>query len=325
MDDSDAPDTLVFSGGGPAALAFVGSLRYLEHTGRMSKVRCMVGSSAGAIVAFLCTLGMGADDIGAWVLERMIRCGLASFDVEGVLELPTRMGLDDGERVTDSLREILRERCGGRTDVTFMELAKCTGKELVVCAANLSLVRHEFFGVETTPDVSVLLALRMSFGVPILFTPVIYKQCVYVDGALFNNLPIDWVMARGASCRVLALNLVLMPPPQTTATSVVPPPTSLDAYLGLLVRALLTRACMPVVPPMHPPVPAPNVNILSIDCTGEVGGDCMFFSVRSLCFEMDDALVQRLIQLGYDVVKTWGDPSIDIKSPGEMKHPAGLG
>ena len=37
----------------------------------------------------------------------------------------------------------------------------------------------------------VLLAIRMSFSIPFVFTPVKYNNNFYVDGSVLNDFPID--------------------------------------------------------------------------------------------------------------------------------------
>ena len=62
-------DTVVFSGGGPAGVTFVGCIRYLEHLGIAGAVRTYVGTSAGAIMAVLCASGLTADELQAWLVR----------------------------------------------------------------------------------------------------------------------------------------------------------------------------------------------------------------------------------------------------------------
>ena len=39
---------------------------------------------------------------------------------------------------------------------------------------------------------SIILAIRMSISIPIIFTPVNYKNNLYVDGGICNNFPINY-------------------------------------------------------------------------------------------------------------------------------------
>jgi hypothetical protein len=77
-----------------------------------------------------------------------------------------------------------------KEDITFSELYSLTNKKIIIYGTNYRLGRSEIFSFENTPDMSILLAIRISISVPVIFTPVIYNDNYYVDGALTNNFPI---------------------------------------------------------------------------------------------------------------------------------------
>ena len=70
-----------------------------------------------------------------------------------------------------------------------MELAKKSGKNLIVCVTNISKGRAEYLSVDTTPDLPITLALRMTSAIPMVFEPVKYKDDYYLDGALTDGFP----------------------------------------------------------------------------------------------------------------------------------------
>ena len=78
-----------------------------------------------------------------------------------------------------------------KDDLTFEELFKLTKKNLLIIGTNYTTQTEEVFSYDTTPNMSILIALRISISVPILFTPVLYNTYYYVDGCLVNNFPID--------------------------------------------------------------------------------------------------------------------------------------
>jgi predicted acylesterase/phospholipase RssA len=182
---------LVLGGGGPWAVAFIGALEYLEHTGLLSDVKQIVSCSAGALIGFLLCLGMSAVDIRRFLLDRFRKNRCHCLDVEQVFDVVEKWGLDDGNRIMGCLQDAL-QLFMDRRDVTFLDFAKLSGKDLVVCASNVTTGAHEFMCMARTPQLSVITALRMSMAVPFLFTPVLHEGCVYLDGGLFNNYPVDY-------------------------------------------------------------------------------------------------------------------------------------
>jgi predicted acylesterase/phospholipase RssA len=321
-------DAIILSGGGAATITFVGALRYLEHIGCLHKAGTLVGTSAGAILALLVSLGMGSHDVRAWLMENLGSGDLSSLDPERIFEFAERLGVDDGCRMLGCMRRTLQSRgvpcASGDGDPTFLELAKHTGKNLVVCAANLTLVRHEFFCVDTTPDVSVLLAVRMSFGIPLLFTPIFHRGCCYVDGGLFDNCPVDYLHRQDAPKCGSALALSISYTPQkaddndnVTATTVGSgdggnvrgPAMGVAAYVRMLLRAMFVKANAAV------PCRADDPRMTVVDITPP--DDAMrtmwnAFSFDEFAFRLDKTFVDHHMQHGYTALRNAFEQS-DIK------------
>jgi NTE family protein len=82
-------------------------------------------------------------------------------------------------------------------DFTFEDLKELSttneAKELYLIGANLSTGYSEIFSYETTPNMKVVDAVRISMSLPFFFSSVKHKITgdIYVDGGLFDNYPID--------------------------------------------------------------------------------------------------------------------------------------
>jgi predicted acylesterase/phospholipase RssA len=61
-----------------------------------------------------------------------------------------------------------------------------------VIGTNYSKGEEAVFNYNKTPDMSIVTAIRISISVPIIFTPVLYKNEYYIDGALTNTFPINY-------------------------------------------------------------------------------------------------------------------------------------
>jgi hypothetical protein len=230
-----ALDTLVLSAGGPDGISFVGAIRWLEgHAPRaLAAMRTLVGCSAGAIVALFLSLGMSSDDMRAWVARGFEGGALTEADLDGVFSLIDRCGIDDGAQIVDALREVVRERLGD-PHATFADVERHTGRRLVVCVSNLDSGERELLSVDTAPGMSVVLAVRMSISIPLLFTPVVHAGSLYVDGAIFDFCPTDCGGTGAALVLVIA---------DTTVRKVRASAADLDIadYVALLGRAIKWR------------------------------------------------------------------------------------
>jgi predicted acylesterase/phospholipase RssA len=195
------PDTLIFSGGGQDGLAFIGCIRRMEESPEtLSMVKTIVGCSAGAMVGSMLAVGMDSRAMESLVLRSVDDKSFVELDIEGVFTAAERLGLDDGERVMAPLRSVVMERYGTE-DVTFIDLLKSTGKCLVICVTNLEECRQELMSVDTTPDLGILAAVRMSISFPMIFAPVRWRGRTYVDGGLSEYCPTSHLYGDSRSAR----------------------------------------------------------------------------------------------------------------------------
>jgi hypothetical protein len=77
-------------------------------------------------------------------------------------------------------------------DITFKELYLNYNKKFTVIGTNLSKGIEAAFNYINTPNMSIITAVRISISIPIIFTPVLYNDEYYVDGALTNIFPINY-------------------------------------------------------------------------------------------------------------------------------------
>lgn len=174
-------ETLVLSGGGMKGVVTLGAVAGLRRSGALKHVRRVVGTSAGALVAAAFALDRASvrlvDDLGAVRYEPDMDLGrlLVSF------------GLDSGRHLDAWIAALL----GGET-LTFAEVRRRTGVDLIVCATNLTQRRAEYFGPDSTPDMDVALALRMSCAIPLYFAAVSHASQLFVDGGVADNFPLEW-------------------------------------------------------------------------------------------------------------------------------------
>ena len=70
-------------------------------------------------------------------------------------------------------------------DITFIELYNITKKNLSMIGTNYTKGTEVCFNHINYPTLSVIKAIRISISVPLLFTPVLYNNDYYVDGAIY--------------------------------------------------------------------------------------------------------------------------------------------
>lgn len=182
---------LVFNGGGFRGIAFIGALKHLETNNfetqsfKKEQIQKIVGTSSGSVFAFLYTIGYTPDEL----LNIILDMNLKEFCSLSLTNLFKNLGLDNGQKVISWLKKLAQEK-NISPDITFQELKIDMNKELYVVCTNLNSYKTEIMSWESAPDLSIIQAIRMSIAVPFVFTPIKFKDNLYVDGALLSEFPI---------------------------------------------------------------------------------------------------------------------------------------
>ncbi|HCU57597.1 MAG TPA: hypothetical protein DF984_05135 [Anaerolineaceae bacterium] len=201
---------LVFKGGGIRGIAYLGAVEELERLGLMEKIQRVAGSSVGAISALMVSLRLPAKEIKS-IFDTLdfSRIPQARTEDQPVsiltrLEVATcsqrllkNFGWYSSEYFYNWIKELIAEYVQGNPDATFADLRQMGYRDLYVVVSNMTKHCAEVMSVESTPDVAVADAIRMSMSIPLYFEALHFdgqtfgKGDLYVDGGLFNNYPVD--------------------------------------------------------------------------------------------------------------------------------------
>lgn len=201
---------LMLSGGGYLGYVYIGVYRFLKEHAMLRSVKYLYGTSIGSFFAFLFGL-----DLPYECMEELFMPGgllvdkaFHTYDPANIITLPKDFGIFSTKRITNALRTVLQEFFN-RSDITFREYLKKTGKDLHVNATCLEDNSSIDFCNETHPDMSVLLAIEASSAIPFVFKPIILENKHYVDGATMNNLPLHFVPDKvGNKCLAFKIEMI---------------------------------------------------------------------------------------------------------------------
>jgi NTE family protein len=203
---------LVLEGGGVRGLAYAGVFSVLEQKGIIQQVEKVGGSSAGSIAGMLLCVGYTAAEIDSLMMElplQKFKDGYGGL-VGKYKRLKTDFGIFKGDAFEKWLQQLVKYKTG-KPKLTFEELHQLhlnnnhLYKDLYCTGTNLSKQQLEIFSFETTPDMPIALAVRISGGVPLYFEPVALDNQLhkikksdttsfvnyYVDGGMLSNYPIS--------------------------------------------------------------------------------------------------------------------------------------
>lgn len=156
---------IALSGGGVKGFAHLGVLKALEEKGIEADV--LAGVSAGAIVGSFIAAGKKPSEVMKLINE-------SDFFDFAKLSLPNR-GIFTLDNMTENLKKSLGIKSFEELKIPFY-----------VGAANIERARMEYFDKG-----DLIKIIQASASIPVLFSPVEINGELYVDGGLFENLPVN--------------------------------------------------------------------------------------------------------------------------------------
>lgn len=188
---------LVFEGGGVKGIAYGGALSELEKLGFLKDIKRVAGTSAGAITATLLAVGYSTDEI----TKIIGNTDFSKFEdntfmfFRDIFRLIKKYGWNQGVAFQKWIGKLIENKTGNG-NITFAELyenkEKFNYKELFIVCSNITRQRADVLSFETTPNLPIKDAVRMSMSIPIYFASVINSDGdVIVDGGVTMNYPIQ--------------------------------------------------------------------------------------------------------------------------------------
>lgn len=227
----DKPTNLVFEGGGALGIAYLGVLHYLYQNNIFQNVKRVAGTSAGAITACITSFNLPFKEIKnivdtldfKKVPEKDINSDLTKIplpvlnefekifpDFECVYRLIKNYGWYSSEYFYNWIRKQIESQFDHTKKLppyTFADFKNPyihNGNrpflDLYIVGTDLSYRSSKIFSYETTPDIEVAEAVRISMSIPLFFEAikmdedVTEKHCstnVFCDGGLMWNYPIN--------------------------------------------------------------------------------------------------------------------------------------
>jgi hypothetical protein len=182
-------DTICLSGGGVKGFAYIGALEHMETNNLiiLDSITHWAGTSAGSMLSFIMTLGYSIKDVKEFIVEFNFLKLIPDPKIDNLIE---NHGIDNGDKIMVIMKNFLKEKYD-MDDITYEDHYKLTKKKLTIIGTNYTKGNEAVFNHITTPNMSVLLSIRISISIPIIFTPVLYNEDQYLDGGIVNNFPLN--------------------------------------------------------------------------------------------------------------------------------------
>ena len=179
-------NTIVLSSGGLKGYSQLGALLYLSEIYDLNNFKNFIGSSVGALLSTLLVIGYNIDEL----IEKSFILNIETLINIDIFKIFINFGLNDGDDIKNLLICLFRNK-NIDENITFKELYNLTDKNLIITSTSILEKKCKYFSYEYTPNISVLLALRMSVNIPFLFKPIKFNNDYYIDGGVTNIYPIN--------------------------------------------------------------------------------------------------------------------------------------
>ncbi len=180
---------LAICGGGVKGCVLLGALEAIDNSIRISRIKHIIGSSVGGIIATLLCVGYRPCEMN----DIFLKINLTDYRNIKATNLFTKYGVDDCKSIITLLKACILQKIT-IWDMTFRELYNYNQMTLILTGTDITNSRVLYYSVNTTPDMIVMDALRITISYPILYEPIYdnVNKCYVVDGALLSQYPIDY-------------------------------------------------------------------------------------------------------------------------------------
>lgn len=181
---------LVFEGGGVKGLAYAGVMEVLQERGVIPQIQRVAGTSVGAINATLFALGYTVQEQKE-ILSKLNFMDFLDDDwwIVSIYRIFSKFGWHSGDFFSKWIGGLVEKKVG-KASATFRDLHLKGQPALHLYGSNISLGRCELFSFDTTPDMEIRKAVRISMSIPFFFSSIKNNGHYYADGGLFLNYPI---------------------------------------------------------------------------------------------------------------------------------------
>jgi len=204
---------LVLSGAGTNGIIQLGLFEYLVDTQiiQLQHIKTIYSTSAGTILAILFVLGIPIADIRDYIIHRPWE---KFFDLN-FLNLNDTKGIIASEQLYNMVKPFMLAYDIPDT-FTLLDLYNKTNIDLHIFTTKLNDMVSVDLNHTTFPDITLCEAITMTASLPIVFTPVLYKDEYYIDGGILNNCPIQHVENYDAVLVIDVINDIQKYTPDTT-------------------------------------------------------------------------------------------------------------
>ena len=161
----------------------------------MNNIETIYGTSAGAIVGILICLKFDWATINDYIIKRPWQ-DVFPVKVQNIFDAYTKKGIFDTKTIEKCFKPLLDAK-DIPMNINLEDFYKFSNIELHFFSFEINEFKIQDISYLTHPKLSLMLAVQMTCGLPLLVTPVCIDGKCYIDGGLSCNYPLNFCIASG--------------------------------------------------------------------------------------------------------------------------------
>jgi len=188
---------LVISGGGPILVQILGIIQQLETDKflDLTNIETIYGTSAGALVGTILCLKFDWETIQDYIIKRPWQ-NVFTIKVENIFDAYTKKGIFDIKTIEKCFKPLFDEK-DISVNINLEDFYDKTKIELHLYTFDVNEYKVEDISYITHPKLSLLNAIQMTCGIPVLMKPICIDNKCYIDGGMSCNYPLNYAIQSG--------------------------------------------------------------------------------------------------------------------------------
>ncbi len=187
------PEHMILSGGGFDGIYIICALKQIEKiiNDKILSIplRSLTTVSVGSLIGIAILCGYTMDELVEFMIAKSpyFKTHL-NFEIQNLV---TKYGACNNDMIHEIVLIMIKRKYKNYKDMTFKQLYDITNIEFNISVTNITKNIQEVWSYKTHPHVSIALASQISCCIPFVFSPIMYNGCIYIDGAMICNCPLD--------------------------------------------------------------------------------------------------------------------------------------
>lgn len=196
---------IVISGGGAMIFHMLGIMNELIVNKKIDidNITSFYGSSSGAIISLVFSLGYSITDINSYFLDRPWD-KLVKTDIFQLIGSFTSLGIISKDVIISTFEPLLKGK-NLSVNITLKELYDFNKKDIHIFATNITDGMCVDLSHKTHPDWTLIEAIHSSVCIPGVIQPLIKDNKCYVDGCVVTHFPIMYATENFKNNEILGI------------------------------------------------------------------------------------------------------------------------